>query len=95
MKLICPLVVYLPRKTKADKKIFINMNTYRNLNRFTENAAKVAFKNHMEDQLKGKKIDTPVVISYQVFKGSNRKLDKINVVSIVSKYLFIFFSFSR
>ena len=40
----------------------------------------------MREQLEGKTIDTPVEITYQVFKPSKRSLDKMNVVSIASKY---------
>jgi Holliday junction resolvase RusA-like endonuclease len=41
----------------------------------------------MRYNLEGLKIKTPVEITYQVFKASNRKMDKMNVVSVVSKYL--------
>jgi hypothetical protein len=34
------IYVLLERKTKPDKKIFINMNTYRNLHFFTNNKVK-------------------------------------------------------
>jgi hypothetical protein len=32
-------------------------------------------------------IVTPVEITYRVLKGSKRRLDKMNVISVVSKYL--------
>ena len=41
----------------------------------------------MRKQLEGLEIQTPVEVSYKVFKASNRKLDKMNVISITSKYL--------
>lgn len=83
----CPTYVVLPRKTKKDKKVYINLNTYRNLNKFTENVCKKAFKDIMRKQLEGLEIQTPVEVSYKVFKESNRKSDKMNVISITSKYL--------
>ena len=83
----CPTYVVLLRKTKKDKKVYINLNTYRNLNRFTENVCKKAFKDIMRKQLEGLEIQTPVEVSYKVFKESNRKSDKMNVISITSKYL--------
>jgi len=83
----CPTYVVLPMKTKKDKKISINLNTYRNLHYLVESKAKKLFKDIMRKQLEGLEIQTPVEVSYKVFKASNRKLDKMNVISITSKYL--------
>ena len=83
----CPTYVVLPMKTKKDKKISINLNTYRNLHYLVESKAKKLFKDIMRKQLEGLEIQTPVEVSYKVFKASNRRLDKMNVVSITSKYL--------
>ena len=41
----------------------------------------------MRYNLEGLKINTPVEITYKVFKGSKRRLDKMNVISVVSKIL--------
>ena len=87
IKIDCPLFVLLERKTKPDRKIFINMNTYRNLHYFTNNKAKALFKEVVKPQLEGVKIKTPVEITYKVYKARNNMLDKMNVVSITSKYL--------
>lgn len=87
LKLTCPLYVILERKTKKDRKIHINLNTYRNLQYIVENQAKRKFKEIMKSQLEGVKIDAPVEVTYQVFKGSRHKSDKMNFVSICSKYL--------
>ncbi len=81
-----PYSLTLPRKTKKDKKISINLNTYRNLHFQINNQCKRMYKELMREQLEGITIDTPVEITYQVFKPSNRSLDKMNVVSIASKY---------
>lgn len=86
-KIISPLSVMLPRRTKEDKRVSLNMNTYRNLHHRTNNDAKKAYHKLMGEQLIGLKITTPVEITYQVFKGSLRRMDKMNVVSVVSKYL--------
>jgi len=83
----CPTYVVLPMKTKKDKKISINLNTYRNLHYLVESKAKKLFKEIMRKQLEGIEIQTPVEVSYKVFKASNRRLDKMNVISITSKYL--------
>ena len=63
------------------------MNTYRNLHYFTNNKAKALFKEVVKPQLEGVKIKTPVEITYKVYKARNNMLDKMNVVSITSKYL--------
>ena len=83
----CPTYVVLPMKTQEDKKISINLNTYRNLHYLVESKAKKLFKDIMRKQLEGLEIQTPVEVSYKVFKASNRRLDKMNVISITSKYL--------
>ncbi len=41
MILKLPLSVVIPRKTKEDKKIMLNLNTFRNLHYMTMNQAKI------------------------------------------------------
>ena len=86
IKFNTPFSLTLPRKTKKDKKISINLNTYRNLHFQINNQCKRLYKELMREQLEGRIIDTPVEIIYQVFKPTRRSLDKMNVVSIASKY---------
>ena len=86
-KIISPLFVMLPRKSKEDKKVLLNMNTYRNLHHRTSNDAKKKYSKVLGEQLEGLTIQTPVEITYKVYKASNRVLDKMNVVSVVSKFL--------
>ena len=85
--IISPLFVMLPRKSKEDKKVLLNMNTYRNLHHRTSNDAKKKYSEVVSSQLNGLIIQTPVEITYKVYKASNRILDKMNVVSVVSKFL--------
>ena len=86
IKFITPYALVLPRKKGKDKRISINLNTYRNLHFQVNNQCKKMYKELMREQLEGRTIDTPVEITYQVFKPSKRSLDKMNVVSIASKY---------
>ena len=86
-KIISPLFVTLPRKTVKDKRIALNMNTYRNLHHRISNDAKKAYSEALREQLKDLSIQTPVEVTYKVYKGSKRRLDKMNVVSVVSKFL--------
>ncbi len=86
IKFNTPYALILPRKKGKDKRISINLNTYRNLHFQVNNQCKKMYKELMREQLEGREIDTPVEIIYQVFKPSKRSLDKMNVVSIASKY---------
>ena len=86
IKFITPYSLTLPRKNSKDKKLSINLNTYRNLHFQVNNQCKKLYKELMQSQLEGLIINTPVEVTYQVFKPSRRSLDKMNVVSIASKY---------
>jgi len=87
IKVTCPLYVTLSRVKSKDKKISINLNTYRNLYHYTNNEVKKKYLEIVRKQLEGVIIDTPVEVTYKVYKASRRKLDKMNVISITSKYL--------
>ena len=87
MKITCPLYIDLPRKTKKDRRVYINMNSYRNLHYLVSNSVKRAYKEALREQLEGVSIETPVDVTYQVFKGSKRRLDKMNVIAVTSKFL--------
>lgn len=86
-KIESPLFVTLPRKTVKDKRISLNMNTYRNLHHRVNNNAKKVYFEELREQLEGLSIQTPVEITYKVYKASKRRLDKMNVVSVVAKFL--------
>lgn len=88
MKLILPLSVVIPRKTKNDKVFILNLNTYRNTHHFTLNAAKIAWKEIVRQSIwKIRKIEpTPLNFIYTVYPGSNRKFDIANVCSIIDKF---------
>ena len=87
MKIISPLYIDLPRKTKKDKRVYLNLNSYGNVNSFVNNEVKKAYLEMIREQVEGKVIHTPVEIHYQVFKQSKRRLDKMNVIAVTSKYL--------
>jgi Holliday junction resolvase RusA-like endonuclease len=87
INLKCPLFVDLPRKTTKDKRIYINMNSYRNLHFLVNNQVKKMYLEAVREQLEGVTIQTPVEITYKVYKKTSRRLDKMNVIAITSKYL--------
>jgi len=85
--LICPTYIIFEYKNKKDKKVYINLNTYRNQHFLVESKCKKQFKEIMRNQLEDVEFKVPVEVTYKVFKQSKRKLDKMNVISIISKYL--------
>ena len=86
LKLICPFRQRIPMKRVKDKFYTINLNQYRNWHHSVESKVKRQFTEDLDVQLEGVKIQCPVEITYKVFKPTNRTLDKMNVVSITSKY---------
>lgn len=85
--IIAPLYIDIERKTMKDKRYYINMNTYRNLHHRVNGMLKKKYLEAIREQLEGIKIETPCEIIYRVIKPSKRRLDKMNVVSVTSKYL--------
>ena len=82
-----PLSITLPRKKVKDKKVSLNLNTYRNLHRFTEHESKDAYTNYLWDLLRSLDLrDSRIYIYYEIWYGRGGRHDKWNVVSIVQKY---------
>ena len=81
-RFVLPDCVYLPRKTKEDKKVMLNMNIYRNLHHSLNNQVKQAFEPIETELFKAERIR----ISYYVYKKSKRKFDTMNVISVVDKF---------
>jgi hypothetical protein len=88
MKIILPLTVTLPRKTKADKVFALNLNVYRNSHHMILNQAKIAWKGIVFDAMLPDSIlpAVPYHFTYTVFPGSNRKSDLANVCAIIQKF---------
>ena len=86
MKIVAPLFVLLPRKTKADKKIILNLNQYRNLHYIISNESKKKYKEAIKSQIEGLVFAEPLKLHFKLFKGSARKSDRANVLSIHEKF---------
>lgn len=81
-KLIAPLRVH-----KSKNKLFsLNLNTYRNENRFALDTAKVNFKKIMEEQIRELPKFTKVQITYVFYPGTKHLSDVGNTCSIVDKF---------
>ena len=87
IQITSPLYIDLPRVRTKPKRVYLNMNSYGNTNTFTNNEVKKAYLEAIRGQLEGVVIQTPVEIIYRVSKPSKRRLDKMNVVAVTSKYL--------
>jgi Holliday junction resolvase RusA-like endonuclease len=86
MIVISPLAVYLPRKTKEDKRVSINLNYYRNWKSYFSNDVKTQYKEAIKDQIEGLKLKTPIALSFKFFKPQNSRTDRANVCSITEKF---------
>lgn len=76
----------LPRKTKADRKINLNLNVYRNLFYITNNQAKEIYNDLMKIKLIHLKLKCPIRLTFRLYKQSRRKIDRSNILSIVEKF---------
>ena len=86
LKFISPVAIIIPRKTKKDRRISLNLNVYRNLNHFINNQTKTIYNNQMESQLRGIVLTSPIQITFRYYKGTKRRSDKANTLSIVEKF---------
>ena len=87
-KVVCPLYITLPRKTKKDKKIYLNLNVNRNLHHAINNQAKIVFKDFIMDQLiLLPKFKGNIEVKYTVIKQDKRHFDLSNVACVIDKFL--------
>ena len=80
-----PFYVMLPRKTKEDRKVMLNLNVYRNLQHFVLNDIKTRFEPIRISNKNGRTWDS-AVITYHVCKKGNRRFDTMNIISVVDKF---------
>ena len=69
------------------KKVHLNLNTYRNLHYYLNNAAKVEFKRLILPLLKDIPKQDKVHLHYEFFAPNQARRDLMNVVCIVDKFL--------
>jgi len=83
---ISPTHVILPRKTKDDLKVYLNLNVYRNLHFQVNNQAKSIYNNSMFEQLHKIKFNGMIKMKFRLIKGSHRRSDKANTLCVVEKF---------
>lgn len=86
IKITLPLFVILPRKTKADKKIILNLNNYPHWHYITYNNAKKMFCDDLFEKLKELKLNPPIALHYTLYNSSNRKSDRMNTLAVIDKF---------
>lgn len=87
LKITIPTFVTLPRKTKKDKKCYLNLNSYRNWCFQVNNIIKQAVKDSLS-YLKGTELRTPIKVQFQYFKPTKRITDKSNVDAVARKFVY-------
>ena len=81
-----PLFIDLPRKTKKDKRCYLNLNAYRNWHHITSNQVKHAYAEIAFPKLEGLKIDSPVMLTFTLFTPTSRRIDRANPLCIHEKF---------
>jgi len=85
MRIVSPIYLTVPRKTKKDKVYSLNLNTYRNLHFIVNNQLKEMYANIMKPKLSGIKFNQ-ISLTFVLFKRDNRKIDRSNFLCIVEKF---------
>jgi len=83
IKIISPTYIMLPRKTKKDKRVSLNLNVYRNLHFQVNNQVKKNYNEIMYAHLRGLEFLNPIQIEFVLYKESKRKTDRSNILCIV------------
>lgn len=86
IKIVSPIKVVLPRKRVRDRIIYLNLNNYRNWNRFLEAEIKRIYTSLMKDKVFGLVFNHPITLEYVIYYKDKRVHDRMNVGSVVDKY---------
>lgn len=80
-----PLYVVLPRKTKAPRKVILNLNSWLHWQPFYYNEIKKRYTESLSDVLQGEVFDTPIALTFTLHRRDARKGDRANVLAIHEK----------
>jgi hypothetical protein len=89
MKFILPLEVFTTKSQTPKSKFILNLNNYRNAHFLKLNAAKIAFKKEVEDQIlaaQKQEKSAKFRLIYTLFPKSNRRIDTNNPLTIIDKF---------
>lgn len=85
-KIEIPLFITLPRKTKEDKKYFVNLNNYRNWHYIVNNQIKEKYKDQLFNNLTGLKLENKIKLHFILRPANKRRIDRSNILSIHEKF---------
>lgn len=91
MTISVPLYVDLPRKKGKPKRVYANLNVYRNLHHVINNDTKHKYKELVWAQLQGmhpiKPLKMPVKVTVTLYAPDKRDRDLGNFCSVAQKYV--------
>lgn len=70
----------------AKKKYHINLNQYRNWHYQVSNMVKKEYLNQVKNQIENIKFNSKISLIFTLYKGSARKMDRANILSIHEKF---------
>jgi len=93
LTVVHPTFVMIPRRTKKDTKVSLNLNDYCARHHATRNDSKIITKANVAKYIKDTKqtkviFDKPVTATFRVYKGTRRLMDKGNFYAIATKYIY-------
>lgn len=80
-----PLYIDMPRKTKGPKRYHLNLNYYYHWHFIIKNNLKKAYTNLIEPQIRDLNFNK-IELTLTLFKGTKRRTDRSNVLSIHEKF---------
>lgn len=89
MKFTLPLEVFTTKSRTKKSKFILNLNNYRNAHFLKINAAKIAFKNEVADQILAaprQEKNAKFRLIYTLFPKTHRRTDIANPLSIIDKF---------
>lgn len=85
-KIISPIYITLPRVTKKDREVALNLNVYRNLHYQINNQVKATYNEIIGSQLYGVQFEGAIALDFVLYKPSKRKIDRSNILCVVEKF---------
>ena len=84
-QVIISMPLYIVMGVKKKKKFYLNLNQYRNWHYQVSNNLKIAYKDMAHPYIKDLSFQK-VKLSFILYKGSKRKMDRSNVLCIHEKF---------
>lgn len=83
-----PITIHCPLSVDyKGTKYYLSMNNYRNWQFFISNGIKKEFEALLQEKIKGFRLQR-FEVEYRLFYPDNRRRDKMNFISVISKFFF-------